>query len=268
MNNVWPGPSSGGSAGYSVAAGDSWLLSRSNPNTRLRLFCLPYAGGGASVFRNWPVALPPEVDVCPIQLPGRETRSRERPFDRLGPLVEALMAALEPRLQVPFAFFGHSMGALISFEVTRALRRRGQAGPVQLFVSGHRAPQLPDPDPPLHDLPKPELLVKLAQLKGTPKEVLENPEIMEYLLPLLRNDLALCETYQYTREARLPCPISVFGGIDDWKTPYEVLVAWQDQTDWPCQPHLFPGHHFFLQQAQPEILKTLAEELRHVLKRI
>ena len=132
---------------------------------------------------------------------------------------------------MPYAFFGHSMGSLISFELVRYLRREGHdPGPVRLFVSGHRAPQLPDPDPPTHHLAEPEFIEELRRLKGTPEEVLQNAELLRLMLPLLRADFALCETYIYRPEKPLTCPITAFGGLQDDEVPRETLAAWHEQT--------------------------------------
>ncbi len=183
-----------------VSLTECWLRSpKPNPQASLRLFCFPYVGGGALIFRTWPNSLPATAEVCPVELPGRGTRLKETPFTRLLPLVQALAQALLPHLDKPFAFFGHSMGALISFELTRQLRRLYGLVPLHLFVSAHRAPQLPDPDPPIHTLPEAEFMEELRCLNGTPKEVLEQPELMELMLPILRADFALCETYIYAK---------------------------------------------------------------------
>src|SRR6266571_3288313 len=155
----------------------SWVVrthTKSQPH--LRLFCFPYAGAGSSIFRPWVDTsgiLPAEVDICPVYLPGRENRLREPLFTRLPPLVEALSHALESFLDVPFAFFGHSMGALISFELARYLRRHS-LDVMHLFVSGCRAPHIAHPDPSICQLPEPEFIEKLRLLNGTPEPVLQN----------------------------------------------------------------------------------------------
>src|ERR1700694_2711560 len=154
---------------------DQWIVRRKpGPHTRRRLFCFPYAGAGASIFRAWPDGLPTDVEVCPVQFPGRGTRLMERPFTRLSPLVEALAQALVPLLDKPFAFFGHSLGALVGFELARQLRRQTGVQPVRLFVSADRAPQIPPRDRPIHALPKGEFLVELRRLNGIPRKVLED----------------------------------------------------------------------------------------------
>lgn len=141
--------------------------------SRIRLFCFPFAGAGSLIFHAWPDHLPAEVEVCPVQLPGRGTRLKEPPFTRLPPLVEALAQALIPLLDKPFAFFGHSLGALISFELARRIRRESGLLPVRLFVSACDAPEIPHRGRAVHDLPKAELLTELRRLNGTPGELLD-----------------------------------------------------------------------------------------------
>ncbi len=146
-----------------------------------------------------------------MQLPGRESRLRDPCFTGLEPLVQAL----PPYLDMPYAFFGHSLGALIGFELARALVRESRPGPVHLFVSDHSAPQIQNPDPPIHQLPEPDFIKKLRHLNGTPGEVLQHAELMALLLPVLRADFAINETYVYIPGSLLDCPISAFGGLQD-----------------------------------------------------
>lgn len=217
----------------------------------MRLFCFPFAGGGASTFRGWPDGLPAGVEVCAVQPPGRENRFRERPFSHLSALVLALSAALDPFLDIPFAFFGHSLGALTSFEMARQLRAQKQPSPLHLFVSGCRAPQVPYSGTPIHALPESEILTELQRLKGTPTEVLRHPELMEILLPLLRADFTLVETYVYTPADPLECAISAFGGLQDDEVSRNQLSAWQDQTLGSFRLQMFAGDHFFLHGPGP-----------------
>ena len=245
-----------------------WLLFGAKRSPRLRLFCFPFAGAGASVFRSWPNKLPAEIDVCPIQLPGRESRRLEIPLERIEPLVQALALDLLPLLNVPFAFFGHSMGALVSFELARELRRTSRPMPIHLFASGHRAPQLPDPDPPIHNLPESELLEELAQLNGTHKDVLANLELMRFFLPVMRSDAALCETYRYAVEGPLMCPFSIYGGVDDPKVTREELLAWQQQTTGTVDFQMFPGDHFYFSREDGSLTGKLSESLKLLLGRV
>jgi surfactin synthase thioesterase subunit/malonyl CoA-acyl carrier protein transacylase/acyl carrier protein len=241
-----------------------WLpqISTQPEEAQLRLFCLPYAGGGASLFQDWAAELSPEIAVCPIQLPGREDRLGETLFTRMAPLCQTLVKILQPYLDKPFAIFGHSLGALISFELTRELRRQGLPLPMHVLVSAHPAPQLPDLRLPSHRLPDAQLIESLRSLNGTPEAVLQNPDLMQLLLPILRADLAIVENYIYAAEAVLSCPISVFGGLDDRQVPSPTLEAWRQQTHNTFRLHLLSGDHFFLQSERTALLQAISQELQ------
>jgi medium-chain acyl-[acyl-carrier-protein] hydrolase len=235
-----------------------------NPQATLRLFCLPYAGGGALSFRGWANHLYPLVEVCPIELPARGLRLGEPAFTQFEPLVEAIANALFPYLDKPFAFFGHSMGGLISFQLTRQLRRNGWSKPIHLLISGRRAPQVPQTKPPIYSLPESAFLEELRRFNGTPVDVLENAELMQMLLPTLRADFEVVETYRYVSESLLDCPITVFGGLQDPETSVDLLEAWQEQTTAAFSLQWLPGDHFFLHTAQPHLLKLLTHALRPI----
>ncbi|MGB6484765.1 MAG: alpha/beta fold hydrolase [Candidatus Acidiferrales bacterium] len=246
-----------------ATAFDSWVPCRKpNPQARLRLFCFPYAGTGASIFRTWSDGLPADFEVCPVEFLGRGTRLMETPFTQLAPLVQVLAQDLVPLLDKPFAFFGHSLGALIGFELARQLRRQSGVQPVRLFVSADRAPQIPRRDRPLHALPDGEFLVELRRLNGIPRKVLEEVELMQIMLPVLRADFAVYETYVYSTEPPLNCPISAFGGLQDYRVNRSDLEAWRDQTSVSFSLRMFPGDHFFWHTAQPLLLQVLSQELR------
>jgi len=239
-----------------------WLVCPSpNPQASLRLFCFPYAGGGPAIFHAWLDDLPPGVEMCAAQLPGRGSRIKEAPYTRVASLVQALGEALHPHLDRPFAFFGHSLGALVAFELSRELRRQHDLLPVHLFVSGCGAPQSLDPHPPIGMLPDTAFLEELRQLNGTPAEVLEHEELMQLLLPTLRADFTARETYAYVDEPPLDCPISAFGGMQDGRVERDRLEAWRDQTSGLFSLHTFPGDHFFLHSSQSLLLQTLSQAL-------
>jgi medium-chain acyl-[acyl-carrier-protein] hydrolase len=242
---------------------DSWIAGRNaNPRARLRLFCFPYAGGAASVFRNWSDGLPADVEVCPVQFPGRGTRLMEPPFSELSLLVEALAEALLPLLDKPFALFGHSLGSLVSFEFARQLRAKHQVRPIRLFVSAGPAPQIPHRGRLIHDLPEREFLAELRRLNGTSEELLNHKELMDVALPSLRADFALYESYRYSSGSALNCPISTFGGLSDQRVKHDDLEAWRDQTSVSFSIRMFPGDHFFLKTTQPLLLRALSQDLR------
>lgn len=245
---------------------DRWLPSPfANTKAALRLFCFPYAGGGSLSFRNWAKDLPSTVEICPIELPGRGFRLHEPAFTRLEPLVQAIAEALIPYLDRPFSFFGHSMGALLSFELARFLRRNNQLLPAHLFVSGRRSPQIPSSNAPTYDLPEPDFLLELRRLNGTPTEVLDNAELMQLLLPTLRADLAVVETSIYQKEVPLDCPITAFGGYEDSEASIDMLLAWREQTNAAFALHMLQGDHFFLHSARSPLLELLSQDLLQVV---
>jgi surfactin synthase thioesterase subunit/glycosyltransferase involved in cell wall biosynthesis len=227
----------------------------------LRLFCFPHAGAGAAAFNTWREYVPETVALAPVRLPGRESRISEAAFRTMEPLIEALADAILPLLNKPFAFYGHSMGAAIAFELTRCLRKRKSAGPRCLLVSGARAPQfrlghLPGPEP-----SEAELMEQLRRLEGVPAEILENREMMGLLMPALRADTALYRGYVYTPEPPLECPIHAFGGRDDPDVTKEHLEAWAAQTTAQFRLRMFPGGHFFFHTSLPAFIRLLTSAL-------
>ncbi|PYP86710.1 MAG: putative thioesterase [Blastocatellia bacterium AA13] len=244
-----------------------WVLqSAPKPGARLRLFCLPYAGGGAQIFRGWADGLPAVVEVCPIQLPGRESRMKEERFSQVSPLVQAIVPALLPFLDMPFVFFGHSMGALIAFELARELRRQNRTDPSYLIVSGRGAPQLPLERAAINRLPEPLFIDALKRLNGTPEAVLENPDLMKLVLPLLRSDFSVNEEYSYLEAPPLACPLMAMGGLNDTEASREAIEAWRAQTSGSFIMRMLPGDHFFLTSAQPLFLRILSQELHQLAR--
>jgi medium-chain acyl-[acyl-carrier-protein] hydrolase len=238
----------------------SWLSSsKPKPEAALRLFCFPYAGGGASIFRRWPDALPSTVEVRPVQLPGRDSRWREAPFTNLRLLVEVMASELSACWKEPFAFFGHSMGAVISFALARHLRAVVGVEPVHLFMSGRRAPQVRRDVRVTYNLPHDEFIEELRKLNGTPDEVLEQTDLMELMLPVLRSDFELVQTYIYTDEPPFECPITAFGGLQDVEASREDLDAWRAHTRGEFTLRLLPGDHFFLNKT-PELLHGMLSQ--------
>jgi medium-chain acyl-[acyl-carrier-protein] hydrolase len=214
------------------------------------------------VFRAWQQALPAEIECCAVQPPGREGRLAEPAYRRVSELAEAAAAGLLPHLDKPFAFFGHSLGALVCFEVARLLRREQGLLPAHLFVSACRAPQRPDPHPALHALPDARFLEEVQlRYDAIPAEVVGHAELLELLLPALKADFEAFETYQYVGGAPLDCPVSCFGGVDDRFATREELADWREQTESFFRLKLYPGGHFYLQAVEAELLAELAADL-------
>jgi medium-chain acyl-[acyl-carrier-protein] hydrolase len=246
-----------------------WLIrNHVNPQARLRLFCFPYAGGSSVIYRSWQERLPSTVELISIELPARGRRLREKPFTQVNRLVPAIAEELLPYLRSPFGFFGHSMGALISYELTRYLVREGGPQPVRLFLSGRRAPQIPNEDSPTYNLPEAEFVTELRRMNGTPAEVLDHTELLQLVIPLLRADFEVCQTYAHEPGPPLACPITAFGGSHDQDVTHEHLTAWAEQTTGDFVFHLYPGDHFFIHSSQSLVLRTLNHELEACLRQL
>lgn len=244
-----------------VSPKSGWLSSRNSlPGARLRLFCFPYAGGGEAAYRTWQQNTPCPLAVIPIQLPGRGSRLAEPPFTRIRPLVLALSEALAPAIDGPFAFFGHSMGGLIAFELARQLRREGKRLPAHLFISAKCCPTNTE-ELPSSKLSDAQLIEILRTYEGTPEDVLQEPELMNLLLPAIRADMELCNTYVCDAEPPLPCPITVFGGLEDHVSRRQCLEGWREYTSAPFTLRMYPGGHFFLNKWERSVLEVICRDL-------
>lgn len=240
-----------------------WVL-RPRPvaRARYRLFCFPYAGVGPSAYRPWLDALPGDLEARLVQLPGREGRWREAPLTRIDEIAPAVAAALRPELDLPFAFYGHSLGALVAFEVARRLRALGAPAPAHLFVAAHRGPHLPNPHPEMRHLADDAFVTELRRrYDGIPQAVLDNPELLELMLPSLRADFHAYETYTYADAAPLACPISAFGGEQDGYVRPAEIAGWRDQTTARFRMRILPANHFFVQSERDRVIGAIAEDL-------
>ena len=233
---------------------------------RRRLFCLPFAGGGVAPYRAWAPLLPVDVELAAVQLPGRESRMRERSFDAIAPLVEAVHEVIAPVLaaspEMPYALFGHSMGALVAFELACALGRAAEAGalraPDALFVSARRAPDEPDHVPPVHHLPEAVFLDALQERYGAiPDAVRQEPELLALLVPALRADIGAIETYAYTPGRIVACAVAAYGGTEDRHPVPAQLAGWQRVCAQPVRVRTFPGDHFYLTTQREALVRDL-----------
>lgn len=240
----------------------AWIVrARPNDAARMRLFCFPFAGAGASAFLTWPDGLPPDLDVCAIQPPGRDRRLREPPIRQLSLLVRSVADAVTPLVDRPYAFFGHSFGGLVSYEVARELRRRGARAPEHLIVSASRAPAVPDLRPPSHRFPDDRFIEEVRKLGGMPEEILNDRDLLRVFLPALRADFAMLETYVHLRQDPLDCPITAFEGERDATVHGEQVDRWQAETRGRFEKHVFPGGHFFLVSERSAVLRRIAAAL-------
>lgn len=241
---------------------DPWYLyGGRRPDAGLRLFCFPWAGVGASVYHTWPAAMPDSVEVLGLQPPGRESRHREAPFTRLEPLLDAMVPALLPELDRPFAFFGYSLGAIVAYEAALELRRRGAAMPEALFLCATAAPQCPKPYPVPEGVSDEELLDWIRRVYAPPEAAWRVPEVMALTMGVLRADFSIYAAYDHRAEAPLDLPIHVFGGDADPGAPAELLEAWRERTTREFDAQLFAGRHFFIQEHQRELQQAVARTL-------
>ncbi len=250
-----------------MKAAREWIV-RPRPvvSPRVRLFCFPHAGGNGSVFKDWPTGMPEDVEVCVVELPGRGRRLSQPPLTNMNQILEALTEGGYPYKETRVAVFGHSFGALLAFEFARRLGAMN-IHLIHLFVSGQAAPQLPDPEPPMGYLSDPEFISEMIRrYDGIPAEILREEEMMQLLLPVLRADMMMKETYQYQYGSLLKCPISAFGGHDDSSTTIDELAAWGDQTTGPFKLRTLPGTHFFINTARNDLLRAVAEDLECSLR--
>lgn len=233
-------------------------------SARLRLFCIPHAGGSASAFSGWDQGLPLDVQVCPVQLPGRQNRLAEVPFTRMESLVAALAAVLAKCDDLPFVLLGHSMGGLAAFELARELRRIGAPPPAALVATGCRAPHLPAGTPRIAALSDADFVSALRRFNGIPDGILDQPELVELLMPALRADFALCEAYRFHPAPQLDCPIFAYGGKNVGDVRFDQLAPWHVHTTGPFRIRTFAGGHFFIDESRTEVLAALGEDLSNV----
>lgn len=233
-----------------------------NPDAALRLFCLPYAGASARIYRDWAGELPGEVEVCPVELPGRGTRFSEKPATELEPLITDLLATIVPYTDRPFAILGYSYGAFLGFELALHLEHRYEITPRHLFVAAARGAVRPPDLTPAYELDDTEFRRRLHLVDGTPRELLDHEEFMELMLPVLRADFCVADRYVYRPGPLLGAPITAFGGVDDPSVRGASLRAWQECTTARLVDHQIPGGHFFLHSARELFLTKLSMELR------
>ncbi len=243
----------------------SWLIPvRENPNARLRLFLFHYAAGAASIYRTWGEGLPEDIEIFALQLPGRETRMSEPLLTSIPVLVQNLHRVMRPLLDKPWVSFGHSMGCVLSFELLRSVRRAKERMPLRYFGSGRRGPGVPSRHPDMHTMTDAELLEALRQYGGTPEEILNEPDFMAMLYPIIRADFQALETHVFADEAPLEVPFSIYCGRDDERATPDELEDWKDYSSAECEIKLFDGGHFYINTHRHQVLEMLSRDLETI----
>jgi len=251
-----------------TAHGEDWFMfPKPNKNAKLRIFCFPYAGAGASIYKKWEDSIPMEVELCVATLPGRENRRGESAFKDFSSLIEVVAEEIIPLLDKPYVFFGHSMGALLSFELARTLGEKNIELPIHLILSGINPLKSNDKlEMPLSSMSDHDFISLLHRLNGTPTEVLENKEVLNYFLPVIKADFALLNSYSFAAGLPLECSITAYGGMDD--TPAASLKDWATHTVSTFAMKMFQGDHFFINSARKEVLAALRADLMMIVNKV
>lgn len=238
--------------------GSRWFHFAKKINSpRLRLFCFPYAGGGIRTYLPWAAALEPDIEVIAVQPPGRGSFMDTTAFDNMTDLVAALYPQILPLLDRPYVLFGHSLGSRVAFALLEQLQQQQQPLPISFVASGSNSPGFVRTKATTYHLADAQFLAELQRMNGTPAEVLANHELMALLLPLLRNDFKIAETYRYTGHSKFPCDLHVLGGHADADVPVATLSDWGNFFQRTPQVHTFSDGHFFIESQQSEVLSLI-----------
>lgn len=238
-----------------------WIVPPPSTNAEVRLFCFPPAGAGAAIYRLWTTELSPEIDVFRILPPGRESRLRESRYTDIEAYLEGLIPEILPLLGQPFAFFGHSMGSLVAYSLAQRLHRAYSLVPRHLFVSSFHPPHA-IPSEKISNLPQEDFILELrSRYDGIPDQLLEEPELLELLLSIIRADLAIIENYRHEPLHPLPCPIYAFGGYSDNWVSEPQLLEWHDYTSADFNIGMFPGNHYYLDTMLADLCNKIRKSL-------
>jgi medium-chain acyl-[acyl-carrier-protein] hydrolase len=243
-----------------IANNNRWF-SLEKPGATTRVFCFPFSGGTGATYRDWKAKAPAHLEVVPVNLPGREKRFSEQPFHDLDCLIDELLKVLTPHLDKPYAFYGHSMGALIIFELTRQIRVRGLPLPVYLFPAGYRSPEKPNPKRDIHNLADEAFVEELRGYDGTPESFFDHEALVQMMLPMLKADFAVHETYRCYQAAPLPVPIMAFFGRQDTIAKESEMAGWAAHTSAEFDLYGLPGEHFFLNACRPLLMRKIVAAL-------
>ncbi|UCG70212.1 MAG: thioesterase [Thermoplasmata archaeon] len=246
-----------------------FYVPKPNCKAKLKLFCFPYAGGTAEIYYAWPYDLPEEIEMLAIHYPGHIPRSNERLFTRISKLVEAISGEIVRYTDKSYAFFGHSMGALVAYELSRRFASEGRKMPEYLFLSARRAPHIPVIHPHMHKLTKEEWISVMRCFNMVPEEVIKNMKLLEKILPVIKADFEMVETWQFDAQTPpLDIPVCVFGGINDNLAPKKDIEAWEKMTRKKFNAYFFPEKHFFIMkdEVRIQLITILVNMLKPFLK--
>jgi medium-chain acyl-[acyl-carrier-protein] hydrolase len=238
-----------------------FLVTRPKPQATYRLFCFPYAGGSASIYTSWGALLPDTVELVAIQPPGRANRLSEGLMTSVREMGAALAQQMPSWLDRPYLIYGHSLGAIVGFEMLHALASTGLPMPLRFFSAARRSPQTTPLQPPIHDYPLEEFKAELRKLNGTPEHILQNQELMQIFVPILRADLQAAHTYHRAPDVQLDCEVSLFSGARDDKVTPEEIRGWQAHFRKPADFRSFPGGHFFMEDDKQSVVNAICESL-------
>ncbi len=230
---------------------------------QFKLFCLPYAGGSSAIFNKWRQHLDRHIEIVPLELSGRGRRIYDPLYNSIDDAVEDLFPVVTPHLDgTPYAIFGHSLGSMISYRLALKLAGSNQPQPAHVFFSGRGAPHVANPDEEMvHQLPEEEFKKEIIQLGGTPREFFDHPELLDVLLPMLRSDFKMAETYETPSQIKpFDYDISVFIGKQEEVTP-EQMFGWKDHTSGICTLYYFEGEHFFINEKTETIVTIINRTL-------
>ncbi|SFD15750.1 thioesterase II family protein [Pseudoalteromonas denitrificans] len=237
-----------------------FVIPKHNPQADIRLICFPYAGGSSSIYTSWVNSLPENVELIIMQAPGRSNRMFETPIDKMDILADNLLAEIPTLLNKPYVLFGHSLGSRVCFELILRLNKLGLQLPLHFIASGSSGPQKERHNI-SYNLPESEFISKLRTMNGTPEELLKNKELMSLLLPMLRADFEIAETFQYTGNALFNISLSIFGGEDDTDVTNDDLYLWQQFFKPKAKTTKFPGGHFFINSHKELVLEKVNKVL-------
>lgn len=229
------------------------------PEAGIRLICLPHAGGGAPAYFPTSAAMTPAVEVLAVQYPGRQERRHEPLIGSVDGLADELFRVLEPDTGESYALFGHSMGAMVAYELALRFEDAGRP-PLRLFASGRRAPSRyrPDERQPLDDE---SLLAELRELSGTDKRLFQRDDLLRAALPVIRNDYQAADAYVHSPGATVNCPITVLIGDEDPHVTVDEARSWRDHTTGGSEVLVYAGGHFYLTEHQAQVVSAIAQRL-------